>query len=71
MPTDEAMKPRFLNAEGRLAVSGRFMNDFDVLALPVFIPAGVPPKTIEAMTRGKAVAASPELVDGRAIADGK
>jgi len=38
---------------------------------PVFIRGGVPLKVIEAMARGKAVVASPELIDGLAIADGK
>jgi glycosyltransferase involved in cell wall biosynthesis len=74
MPTDEATKLRtFRNVEvlGPVADSGRFMNGCAVLALPVFIRGGVPLKVIEAMARGKAVVASPELVDGLVIADGK
>jgi len=74
MPDDTASKLRSLeNVEllGPVADSGRFMNDCIVLALPVFIRGGVPLKVIEAMARGKAVVASPELVDGLAIADGK
>jgi len=74
MPTDEATKLRALkNVEvlGPVADSGRFMNSCAVLALPVFIRGGVPLKVIEAMARGKAVVASPELVDGIVVADGK
>ena len=73
MPTDEAMKLRALNVEvlGPVADSGRFMNDCAVLALPGFIHGGVPRKAIEDMARGKAVVASPELVEGLVIADGK
>jgi glycosyltransferase involved in cell wall biosynthesis len=74
MPTDEGTKLRALkNVEvlGPVADSGEFMNDCAVLALPVFIRGGVPLKVIEAMARGKAVVASPELVDGLAIADGE
>jgi glycosyltransferase involved in cell wall biosynthesis len=56
---------------GQVADSGRFMDDCSVLALPVFIRGGVPLKVIEAMARGKAVVASPELIDGLAIADGE
>jgi hypothetical protein len=47
------------------------MNDCAVLALPGFIHGGVPRKAIEDMARGRAVVASPELVEGLAIADGK
>jgi glycosyltransferase involved in cell wall biosynthesis len=74
MPNGVTVKLRSLrNVEllGPVADSGRFMNDCAVLALPVFIRGGVPLKVIEAMARGKAVVASPELVDGLAIADGK
>jgi len=56
---------------GQVADSGRFMDDCAVLALPVFLRGGVPLKAIEAMARGKAIVASPELIDGLAIADGK
>lgn len=74
MPSDAASKLHTLkNVEvlGQVADSGRFMDECAVLALPVFIRGGVPLKVIEAMARGKAVVASPELVDGLAIADGK
>jgi glycosyltransferase involved in cell wall biosynthesis len=74
MPGDVTAKLRTVkNVEvlGRVADSGRFMDDCAVLALPVFIRGGVPLKVIEAMARGKAVLASPELIDGLAIADGK
>jgi glycosyltransferase involved in cell wall biosynthesis len=74
MPTDEATRLRTLkNVEvlGPVADSGRFMNGCAVLALPVFVRGGVPLKVIEAMARGKAVVASPELVGGLVIADGK
>ena len=74
MPDDVAAKLRALprvEVLGRVADSGRFMDDCAVLALPVFIRGGVPLKLIEAMARGKAVVASPELVDGLALADGK
>jgi hypothetical protein len=47
------------------------VNDYAVLALPGFMYGGVPRKAIEAMSRGKAVVASPELVDGLTVADGK
>jgi len=74
MPGDAAAKLRTMkNVEvlGKVADSGRFMEDCAVLALPVFIRGGVPLKAIEAMARGKAIVASPELIDGLAIADGK
>jgi glycosyltransferase involved in cell wall biosynthesis len=74
MPDHAAAKLRTLkNVEvlGAVSDSGRFMNDCVVLALPVFIRGGVPLKVIEAMARGKAVVASPELIDGLAIVDGE
>jgi len=63
---------RLKNVEvlGRVEDSGRFMDDCAVLALPVFIRGGVPLKLVEAMARGKAVVASPELVDGLSVSDG-
>jgi len=74
MPGNVAAKLRNLHhveVLGRVADSGQFMADCAVLALPVFIRGGVPLKLIEAMARGKAVVASPELVDGLALVDGK
>lgn len=74
MPTEAAAKLNTLkNVEvlGQVADSGRFMDDCAVLALPVFIRGGVPLKVIEAMARGKAIVASPEIVDGLVIADNK
>lgn len=74
MPTEAAAKLRDLrNVEvlGQVADSGRFMDDCAVLALPVFIRGGVPLKVIEAMARGKAIVASPELIEGLAVADQK
>lgn len=54
---------------GRVADSGRFMDECAVLALPVFLRGGVPLKLIEAMARGKAIVASPQLVAGVEIKD--
>lgn len=74
MPDDVAAKLRSLkNVEllGRVADSGRFMDECAVLALPVFIRGGVPLKLIEGMARGKAIVASPETLDGLAAVDGK
>jgi len=74
MPSEAAAKLHSLkNVDllGQVADAGRFMDDCAVLALPVFIRGGVPLKAIEAMARGKAIVASPELIDGLAIADGK
>jgi glycosyltransferase involved in cell wall biosynthesis len=74
MPVDSAKKLRALkNVEvlGQVADSGHFMDECAVLALPISIRGGVPLKVIEAMARGKAIVASPELVDGIAIAEGK
>lgn len=74
MPADAYAKLRKLkNVEvlGLVADSGRFMNDCAVLALPIFVRGGVPLKVIEAMARGKAVVATPELIDGLAVVDGK
>ena len=74
MPTETAAKLHALkNVEvlGQVADSGRFMDDCAVLALPLFIRGGVPLKVIEAMARGKAIVASPELVHGLVIADDK
>jgi glycosyltransferase involved in cell wall biosynthesis len=56
---------------GQVADSGRFMDDCAVLALPVFLRGGVPLKLIEAMARGKAIVASPELIGGLNITDGE
>ena len=55
---------------GRVVDSGCFMNECAVLALPVFLRGGVPLKLVEAMARGKAIVASPELVGGVDITDG-
>ena len=74
MPGDAAAKLRTVkNVEvlGQVAESGLFMDECAVLALPVFLRGGVPLKVIEAMARGKAIVASPELMDGLAVADGK
>ena len=56
---------------GRVVDSGCFMNECAVLALPVFLRGGVPLKLVEAMARGKAIVASPELVSGVDITDGE
>ena len=56
---------------GQVADSGRFMDDCAVLALPVFMRGGVPLKLVEAMARGKAIVASPELIGGLDITDGE
>ena len=74
MPSDAAAKLHTLKnveALGPVADSGRFMDDCSVLALPIFMRGGVPLKVIEAMARGKAIVASPELIDGLAIGDGE
>ena len=74
LPNDVAAKFRALkNVEvlGQVADSGHFMDECAVLGLPVFIRGGVPLKVIEAMARGKAIVASPELIEGLIIADGK
>ena len=56
---------------GRVGDSGRFMDECAVLALPVFMRGGVPLKLVEAMARGKAIVASPELIGGVDIGDGE
>ncbi len=56
---------------GPVKDSGRFMDDCAVVAMPVFLRGGVPLKLIEAMARGKAVVASPELVTGVDVSDGQ
>ena len=56
---------------GQVADAGRFMDECAVLALPVFMRGGVPLKLVEAMARGKAIVASPELVVGLDIRDGE
>jgi glycosyltransferase involved in cell wall biosynthesis len=74
MPADAATRLQSLRSVellGRVADSGQFMSDCAVLALPVFIRGGVPLKVIEAMARGKAIVASPELIDGLALTDGE
>jgi glycosyltransferase involved in cell wall biosynthesis len=74
MPDEAVAKLKTLkNVEvlGQVKDSGRFMDDCAVLALPVFIRGGVPLKVIEAMARGKAIVASPEIIAGLKIADGK
>lgn len=54
---------------GRVEDSGAFVNECAVLALPVFLRGGVPLKLIEAMARGKAIVATPELVAGLDLVD--
>lgn len=74
MPNDAAAilrQARNVELVGQVADSGQFMDECSVLALPVFVRGGVPLKVIEAMARGKAIVASPELVDGIAIVDGE
>ena len=74
MPQGEAAKLRSLPGVellGRVEDSGRFMDECAVLALPVFLRGGVPVKLVEAMARGKAIVASPEVVAGLAIRDGR
>lgn len=56
---------------GRVEDSGRFMGECAVLALPVFLRGGVPLKLIEAMARGKAIVASPQLAAGLNVSDGR
>lgn len=56
---------------GQVADSGRFMDECAVLALPVFLRGGVPLKLVEAMARGKAIVASPELIGGLNLANGE
>jgi len=56
---------------GRVADSGRFMDECAVLALPVFLRGGVPLKLIEAMARGKAIVATLGMTAGVNIADGE
>ena len=56
---------------GQVEDSGGFMHECAVIALPVFLRGGVPLKLIEAMARGKAIVASPELIGGLDIIDGE
>jgi glycosyltransferase involved in cell wall biosynthesis len=56
---------------GQVADSGRFMEECAVLALPVSLRGGVPLKLVEAMARGKAIVASPELIGGLDFTDGE
>jgi glycosyltransferase involved in cell wall biosynthesis len=64
---------RMKNVEvlGKVEDSGRFMAECSVLALPVFVRGGVPLKLVEAMARGKAIVATPELAQNLAIIDGE
>lgn len=74
MPDAAASRLRTLEGVavlGRVEDSGRFMDECAVLAMPVLLRGGVPLKLIEAMARGKAVVASPELVAGVEVADGQ
>jgi glycosyltransferase involved in cell wall biosynthesis len=74
MPNEAAARLRAVRnveALGQVPDSGQFMDECAVLALPVFIRGGVPLKVIEAMARGKAIVASPELVDGLTVVDEK
>ena len=56
---------------GQVADSGRFMDECAVLALPVVMRGGVPLKLIEGMARGKAIVASPQLIEGVDLTDGE
>ena len=74
MPESDASKLRQLRGVevlGRVVDSGAFMDDCSVLALPIFLRGGVPLKLIEAMARGKAIVASPELTAGTNLRDGE
>jgi hypothetical protein len=64
---------RMKNVEvlGKVEDSGRFMAECSVLALPLFVRGGVPLKLVEAMARGKAVVATPELAQNLAVTDGE
>jgi glycosyltransferase involved in cell wall biosynthesis len=56
---------------GLVEDSGCFMEECAVLALPVFLRGGVPLKLVEAMARGKAIVASPELAQGVDLCEGE
>jgi len=74
LPERTAAKLRGLqNVEvlGPVADSGEFMNECSVVALPIFLRGGVPLKLVEAMARGKAIVASPELLEGLGLEDQK
>jgi glycosyltransferase involved in cell wall biosynthesis len=60
-----------IELHGQVADSGCFMDECAVVALPVFLRGGVPLKLVEAMARGKAIVASPQLVSGVDITDGE
>lgn len=73
LPDDDAA--RFatrpsLKVLGRVADLEAFWESLAVAALPVRLRGGVPLKLIEALARGRAVVASPELVAGLDLVDG-
>jgi glycosyltransferase involved in cell wall biosynthesis len=73
MPQDSIaglLTARQVQVLGLVEDSGFFMDECAVLALPVFLRGGVPLKLIEAMARGKAIVASPEMVRGLDVVDG-
>ena len=74
MPEPEAErlgKLPHVEVVGGVEDSGRFMDECAVLAMPVLLRGGVPLKLIEAMARGKAIVASPELVAGINVTDSR
>jgi len=74
MPESERARlqsSRGVEVLGRVEDSGCFMDECAVIALPIFLRGGVPLKLIEAMARSKAIVASPELIAGTDVVDGR
>jgi glycosyltransferase involved in cell wall biosynthesis len=71
--TDEAILRSlpFVDLLGAVDDSAQLYDQCRVIALPIFVRGGVPLKIVEAMAREKAVVASPELVAGLAVQDGR
>lgn len=74
LPAGEETRLRrldYVDIMGTVADSNELYSRCRVIALPVFVRGGVPLKIVEAFARERAVVASPQLVDGLEVCDGR
>jgi glycosyltransferase involved in cell wall biosynthesis len=74
LPADVGARLRLLpgvEVRGRVDSSADFLSECTVVALPVRVRGGVPLKLVEALAVQRAVVASPQLVEGLPLKDGR